>query len=137
MPSKTGSWIILAGAVLAVAGFCVLPAALGENGDKNLLGLGASIFSLGALTMAAGVYLKAPLVVSKRAAKQAEENAAARPVRGGCDRCQSEAPAIHCKVHNVHLCGTCLAEHYDFRACVYVPSTRRATAVKAMAARAK
>jgi len=54
MPSKTGSWIILAGAVLAVAGFCVLPAALGENGDKNLLGLGASIFSLGALTMAAG-----------------------------------------------------------------------------------
>jgi hypothetical protein len=28
-------------------------------------------------------------------------------------------------VHEIHLCGNCLGDHYDFRSCAYVPSTRR------------
>jgi hypothetical protein len=134
MLSKTGNWMVAAGAVLAFLGLCCLPAAFGEHPDRTMLTLGASVFSLGALMMASGMYLKASAATPQRGEKSKET---ARAVRGGCDRCQTEAPAIHCKVHQVHLCAGCLAEHYDFRACVYVPSTRRATAVRAMAARAK
>ncbi len=52
-------------------------------------------------------------------------------VRGGCDLCGSETPVIHCRVHDIHVCGNCLANHYDFRSCAYVPSTRRTAGSKA------
>jgi len=43
-------------------------------------------------------------------------------------------PVIHCKVHQVHMCAECLGQHYDFRTCSYVPSTRRpATKAKNLA----
>ncbi|HEY7617101.1 MAG TPA: hypothetical protein VH744_09880, partial [Terriglobales bacterium] len=59
--------------------------------------------------------------------------------RGACDLCKVEMPVVHCKVHQVHLCGHCLGEHYNFRSCVYVPSTRKtlSKAAKSMAARAR
>jgi hypothetical protein len=120
--------MIAAGTVAAFAGVCFLPAALGEHGDSNLLGLGASVFGMGALLIAVGVYLKAQaLQPASGGPPAAKENTGLekRP-RGGCDLCRKETPVVHCKVHQFHLCGRCLAEHYDFRACVYVPSTRRA-----------
>jgi hypothetical protein len=126
------------GAVVAFLGLCVLPASLGENGDHALFGVGAGIFSLGALTIAGGIYLKAIALQPKSNGKSTEELASpGHPIRGGCDRCQLELPVIQCKVHQQHLCGTCLAEHYDFRSCVYAPSTRRTpTTAKFKAARA-
>jgi len=136
MQSKTGTWMIALGAVIVFMALCVLPAGLGENGDKNLLGGGAAIFSLGILTIASGIYLKAIALQSKPNSKSAGGNASSgRAVRGACDRCQIDAPVIQCKVHQQHLCGTCLGEHYDFRSCVYAPSTRRASSVKSKAAR--
>ena len=137
MQSKTGNWMMALGAVIAVIGLVVIPAGLEQNSaDRNLLGVGATIFSMGALVAAMGLYLKAKAQPTT-GQKIAEVSPRNRPVRGGCDRCQAERPVIQCKVHQQHLCGTCLAEHYDFRSCAYAPSTRRVPATKSMAARAR
>jgi len=92
---------------------------------------------MGALLAAMGIYFKSKALQSIGPKKSEVPAAANRPIRGGCDRCQKEVPVIHCKVHQQHLCGVCLADHYDFRSCVYAPSTRRDTAVKSMSARAR
>jgi hypothetical protein len=126
MTSRAGNWMIAVGVVVALVGLCLLPAALGEHAESSLLGLGAAVFSLGALAISAGIYLKAQALRPQAASEKPTqgENANRRP-RGACDLCRQEAPVVHCKVHQFHLCAACLAEHYDFRACVYVPSTRR------------
>jgi hypothetical protein len=126
MSSKTANWIIVAGAVLMFIGICFVPAALGENAQADLLELGACQFSLGALVMATGVYGKARVVQAAIATGDFKKEAAtSNPrVRGGCDLCGSEVPVVQCKVHQLHLCGTCLAQHYDVRSCAYVPTTR-------------
>jgi len=137
MQSKTGNWMMALGSIIALVGLVVMPAGLGQdNPDKNLLGVGASIFSMGLLAAALGLYIKSKALQSS-GQKTSEAATPNRPIRGGCDRCQAEAPVIQCKVHQQHLCGTCLAEHYDFRSCAYAPSTRRSVAVKSMAARAR
>src|ERR1051325_7491615 len=136
MQSKTGNLMMVHGAVIAVIGLIVIPAGMGQDSaDHNLVGVGAAVFAMGALLAAIGIYLKSKALQST--SPKITEAAANRPIRGGCDRCQKEVPVIHCKVHQQHLCGACLAEHYDFRSCVYAPSTRRDTAVKSMAARAR
>ena len=129
MSSKTANWIIAAGAVFMVIGLCFLPAALGERPDADLLELGACLFSLGALIIAAGLYVKARMVQMEIAsgAPRKESAPSNQRVRGGCDLCGSEAPVVQCKVHQLHLCGSCLAQHYDVRSCAYVPTTRTAT----------
>jgi hypothetical protein len=99
-----------------------VPAMLRDHNDISLIGAGASLFSFGALVMASGLYLKARML--EGAAKPVESAPPARRLRGGCDLCKGEPPVIHCKVHQLHLCPTCMAEHYDFRSCAYVPSTR-------------
>lgn len=135
MLSRTGNWLIAVGAVLAFIGLTVLPSAFGENPDHNMLGLGMAVISMGLFFAANGVYFKARSL--QPSAQKKEEKPAPKAIRGGCDRCQAEPPVVHCKVHQQHLCGKCLAEHYDFRACVYTPSTRREAAVKAMSAKAR
>lgn len=129
MSSKTANWIIAAGVVLMFIGLCFVPAAMGKNAEADLLELGACQFSLGALVMAAGIYAKARLLQSALASGDSKkESATSNPrVRGGCDLCGSEAPVIQCKVHQLHLCGSCLAQHYDVRSCAYVPTTRTGT----------
>jgi hypothetical protein len=136
MQAKTGNWMVGAGAVIAVLGLLLLPSALLENsGDRNLLGIGMTVFAIGVLSVSSGIYLKALNLKSFPTTKKAAPDAApSRPLRGGCDRCQREMPVVQCKVHQQQLCGTCLADHYDFRSCVYTPSGRR-TAAKSMAAR--
>jgi hypothetical protein len=141
MPSRLSNGLIAIGALIAFIGLCFLPAALGEQGESNLLGLGAAMFGMGALIAAAGAYLKAQaLQMPGASAVPARETASPeKSGRGACDLCRKESPVVHCKVHQFHLCGRCLAEHYDFRACVYVPSTRRVEAKggKSSAARAR
>jgi hypothetical protein len=133
--------MIGAGAILAFVGICFFPAGLGEH-DSSVLGLGAAVFGFGALIAAAGFYSNAQAVRAlPLPASLSKEALAAKnnPPRGGCDLCKKETPVINCKVHNFHLCGSCLADHYDFRACVYVPSTRRIDFrnTKSMASRAR
>jgi hypothetical protein len=129
MSSKTANWIIAAGVLMMFVGLCFLPGAFGEHADPAMLEFGAGQFSLGALVVAAGIYTKARFVQAAIASgEQRKEPATSNQrVRGGCDLCGSEAPVVQCKVHQLHLCGTCLAQHYDVRSCAYVPTTRTAT----------
>jgi hypothetical protein len=127
MTPKAGNWLIGIGASIIFVGLCCMPAAFGDQGDSTLLGFGASLFGMGALFMAAGVYTKARGLQSQAGSKDAESAAAPR-TRGGCELCGSDVPVIHCRVHQLHLCSTCLAEHFDPRSCSYVPPTRRPAA---------
>jgi len=137
MQSKTGSLMLALGALIAVIGLVIIPAGLGQDSaDHNLVGVGAAVFSMGALLAAMGIYLKSKALQSA-GIKKSEPTDEKRPLRGGCDRCQVEMPVIQCKVHQQHLCGACLAEHYDFRSCVYSPTSRRASSSKSLAARAR
>jgi len=116
-------------------GLCFLPGALGEHPDADLLEIGACQFSLGALIVAVGIYAKARSVQAAIASGDLVPTTNQR-VRGGCDLCGTEAPVVQCKVHQLHLCGSCLAQHYDVRSCSYIPTSRTATnkAGKVMAA---
>ena len=129
MSTKTANWIMAAGAVLMFIGLCFLPAALGEQPEADLLEVGACQFSLGALVVATGIYAKARAVQIAIASGEPRKESAStnQRVRGGCDLCGTEAPAVQCRVHQLHLCGSCLAQHYDVRSCAYVPTTRTAT----------
>ena len=133
MGQKLGSTLLVIGAFLLLLGVSFVPAALLERHDETILGAGICAIAFGALTCAAGFYIKA------RALESSAMPGAARihKVRGGCDLCRSEAPVVHCRVHQLHICGTCLATHYDFRSCVYIPSTRRGAAARPAARAAK
>jgi hypothetical protein len=106
-----------------LTGLCFVPAAFEQNTDATILGAGVCLFAFGALISAGGFYLKARTLDSATQAGEAKKMAGRR-LRGGCDICAVEAPVIQCRVHQLHLCGHCLGEHYQFRACAYVPSSR-------------
>jgi hypothetical protein len=133
MGQKVSGGAIVLGSLMMFLGLCFLPAALGSKPEPAILGAGTSLFAMGALLIASGIYLKAQVL---RASGPVEPKAPAKRSRGGCDLCGTEAPVVNCKVHQMHLCGDCLGQHYDFRSCVYVPSTRRQAALKARAAKA-
>jgi hypothetical protein len=138
MSSTTGTWMIVVGALGAVIGLFMLPAALGVHPDTSLLVLGACCVSFGSMIVASGIYLKArALRASGGSTAPAESKNSTRRVRGGCDVCHGDLPVIHCKVHQVHLCGNCLGRHYDFRSCAYAPSPRGNSAKAATNAKAR
>jgi hypothetical protein len=127
MTARVGNWMIATGVIIMFVALCCLPAALGEHRDASLLGLSTSIFGMGALFMAGGLYFKAQMLQLQGNPGGAEDAPAPR-TRGGCELCGSDVPVIHCRVHQLHLCSTCLAEHFDPRSCSYVPPTRRPAA---------
>jgi len=127
MGQKLGSVGLICGGFLMLLGLSFIPAALAQQQqDETILGAGICAFAFGALLASAGLYVKTR-------ALQSTSSPAAKPqqkARGGCDLCGVEIPAVHCRVHQLHICGNCLAQHYDFRSCVYVPSTRRPATAK-------
>ncbi len=125
MSSAVGNWVIGGGVVGILAGMCILPAAAMDHADANLLSLGATAFSLGALLTAGGLYLKARMLEAGITSRP--EPVSVKKVKNGCDLCHGDVPVIQCRVHQLHLCANCLGEHYDYRSCAYTPSTRRAT----------
>jgi hypothetical protein len=136
MSPKTANWLITIGVLMLLVALCFAPGALHSESDPSLLAAGGGLFSLGALIIAGGIYLKARALQSQASA---EPPAPKKRVRGGCELCGTQDPVIHCRVHQLQLCPTCLANHYDFRSCAYVPSTRRPATKggKAMAAKAR
>ena len=119
--------------------FMLISSLLGTSPDTDLRGIGLCLFSVGALAIGSGIYLKASVLKLAPASLGARKDSSpARKVRGGCEICATEAPVVQCRKHELHLCGNCLAQHYDFRSCVYVPSARRTVnkATKAQAAKA-
>jgi len=135
MGQKLSSFALICGSSLMLLGLALVPAAIGQNKDEAILGGGICAFAFGALIAAGGLYLKAKAATA--AGSAGGLNASPKPLRGGCDLCGTESPVIHCRVHGVHICGNCLAHHYDFRSCVYVPSTRRPATAKANARAAR
>jgi hypothetical protein len=136
MGEKLGNFSLVTGFFLMLLGLCLVPAAMAEHQDETILSVGICAFAFGALCSATGFYLKARAV---RATLPTGVMAGAVKSRGsGCDLCKDDAPAVLCRVHNLHMCADCLSEHYDFRSCVYVPSTRRGAPTRpaARAARA-
>ena len=135
MGQKLSGVAIIGGCLLMLLGLALLPAALGEHQDETILGAGICAFAFGALMSAAGLYLKARVLQGTTASGTAK--AQPKQARGGCDLCGTESPVIHCRVHQLHICGNCVGNHYDFRSCVYIPSTRRPATTKSTAKAAR
>lgn len=129
MTSRLGNWAIAFGAILSFTGLCVLPGAFGKSPSPELLSFGACLFSMGAVTMAVGIYVKASVVkAANGAASIVQSPSFTRKNRGGCDLCGNDAPAVLCKTHELSLCGGCLSQHYDVRSCIFVPLSRKPVA---------
>jgi hypothetical protein len=134
MGQKLGNFALIAGGCFLLIGVSLFPAALAQRQqDESILGAGICAIAFGALSCAAGFYVKARALQRGSPAGFAP----AKKSSGGCDLCRAEAPVIHCRVHHLHICAGCLTEHYDFRTCVYIPSTRRQTPQKPAARAAK
>ena len=136
MSSKATTLLTAVGVLMMLAGLCILPTALGDKSDTSALQMAMCIFSGGALIGALGTYLKARVLKAGIVPAEIASEPTKRKVRGGCDLCGTEMPVVLCTVHQVHVCGNCLAQHYDQRSCAYVPS-KRAAAAKTSKAMAK
>ena len=120
--AKLGTVLLLIGSLLAVLGLTILPSALSAGEDKTLLNIAVLVVSFSMTMIAGGLYLKAR-AVPRPAGSDAENTK--RSQKASCDSCGKQESVIQCRVHQLHLCGDCLAKHYDFRSCAYVPSIRR------------
>lgn len=123
MNLKAGNWIVGIGAASMLVGLCFVPAVAMDRSDTSLVALGACAFSLGALMVATGMYVKARML--QAGLVPSPQAATPKKVKGGCDLCHGDIAIIQCRVHQLHLCAACMAEHYDNRSCAYTPSTRR------------
>jgi len=120
--AKIATWLIGIGCMVGLFGLTMIPAALKpDNNDKSILSLCVLTISFAMMLTAGGLYLKA----RSHTGVSDSESAAKRRGKSNCDSCGKLEPVILCRVHQLHLCSDCLATHYDFRSCAYVPSTRR------------
>lgn len=134
MNTKTGTWLMAAGAFIGFAGLCILPAAFGTEGDRTVLGFGSVVIAMGLLLVSGGFYVKARALGPAPAPKNSAASTKSSRGKAVCDQCFEDEPVIQCRVHQLHLCPSCLSKHYDFRSCAYVPSTRRGSSKSAAAA---
>src|SRR5258708_33857791 len=105
MGKKVSSWLIVFGCFLMVGGIGFLPAALGNHPDPTILDSGIFLFSLGALTVAGGIYVKAVALEGNSVAEPAKPQASRSG--GGGARCGPESRVVNCRAIQVHLrcCG--------------------------------
>lgn len=134
MATKIGTWLMATGALIAFVGLCFLPAAFGSGADRTMLGAGAVVVATGILLIAAGFYVKARSLGTEATPVSAPASTKRSRSKSSCDQCGQDEPVIQCRVHQIHLCATCLSKHYDFRSCAYVPSTRRTVIPKSNSA---
>lgn len=124
---KTWNTTIALGILLMFSGLLFLPAALNSSTvDEAMLAGGLAVFATGMMLVSCSFYFKAKLMHKSLAADPNVNvilNAQKR--KGPCDACHGGTPVIYCTMHKVTLCGTCLAQHYDARGCVYTPAVRK------------
>lgn len=120
MFSRIAISLILLGCLVFGTGLCFVPAMMQNQNDVGVVALGGSLISMGALIAAGGLFAKARALRASVIADFPEM----KQRRSGCELCATDAPVIYCKVHQFHMCPACLAQHYDFRSCSYVPSNR-------------
>lgn len=120
--SKLSTGIIWVGSLAIFLSLCILPAAFEKNADNAAMGLAGAIFSSGVMAIAIGLYVKARFLQEQQPQRSVVSEKTNAQRRGGCNLCGTEAPVIQCKVHQLELCGNCLARHYDYRSCQYIPN---------------
>jgi len=118
------------GACIAVLGIVSLLAGLGQANRELVLSTGSSLFSLGALMIAAGFYLHSRKLKSEFESATVKEKKADKKSERLCSVCNREAAQVFCRVHVLRLCPTCLDNHDDGKNCLYVPARRAAAAYK-------
>src|SRR5258705_6366288 len=96
------------GAFIVFVGLCFLPGAFGADADKTMLGAGAMVIAIGVLLIAAGFYVKARSLGTVAASASAPANTKRTRNKSSCDQCGLDVPVIQCRVHQTHLCATCL-----------------------------
>jgi hypothetical protein len=116
MGPRLGNWAIVLGVIVSFAGLCIVASAVGKTSDPGLMAFGACLFSIGAVIIAGGIYIKARTMKVSTATNSLQTPLITPKKRGGCDLCGPE----------LHLCGNCLAQHYDLRSCIYIPTPRKA-----------
>jgi ABC-type uncharacterized transport system permease subunit len=126
MLKKMWNWLIVAGALVCLIGLLLVLSAASSHNDQALSGTAMAIFSFGSLMTAIAFYFKAQALRAESGAdpaRAAQLNGKRR--RASCDSCQAAVPVVLCTMHKMSLCATCMSQHYDSRACVYVPAVRR------------
>ena len=122
--------LMIAGSVLVLAALVFLPTVLGAAADPSALAVVAGSFSLGTLTVAAGLYLRARSmaarngIVAKPRLKKNQER---------CGICEVAPALLWCTQHQAKVCPGCMASH-DSSSCMYVDISRRAVGVGATGA---
>jgi len=127
MSEKAWNWLVVVGALVAFIGVLFFPAALsGPAKDEGLIGAGGALLGVGTLIMGTSLYFKAKAIRAEIDSNPLlSAMLAGKKTKVSCDSCQQGAAVILCSMHKKVLCGDCLAEHYESRACVYVPAGRR------------
>jgi hypothetical protein len=136
MSAKTSKFMILFGIFLIVSAMVFVPLGVGPDKDPTALASGASLFSLGALSIGTGFYVKGR-ALEERFRQEAARAASAPPSKKkkiACEVCRELPPVISCSQHRALLCAECMTAHYDARTCVYVPAQRRSARPAAAAA---
>jgi hypothetical protein len=123
MSLKIGSLLIVVGCLFAVVGLGFLPASFGPHPDASLQSAGAILFSAGMVLAASGLYVKSRVWAQSVPASAKSEKKLGRKT---CKQCNKQEAVIQCRPHQVPLCTDCLAKHYDFRSCAYIPLERPA-----------
>jgi hypothetical protein len=127
MSHKLENWAIVLGCFVAFSGLLFLPAALtARGGDHELLGAGMAVFSIGVLIIGGSMYFKARALGAQLHDKSMNTMLSGNLRKGAvCDVCRKDVPVVQCTMHKVALCATCMTQHYESRACVYVPAVRK------------
>ena len=132
MGLKLSTGLMTVGCLLMLMGLTLFSASVSQHQDDAILGAGICAFSFGALLTAGGIYLRGRALLAEAGAAAPKAQQQQQP-RSGCDLCGIETPAVMCRAHQLHMCPTCLARHFDARSCVYIPSSRKPAAKAAWA----
>ena len=127
MSQKIPNWTIVLGCFVSFIGLLFIPTALtARSGDTSLLGGGMALFSIGVLMIGGSMYFKAK-ALGVQLNDTSMTTMLSVKVRKGvvCDACRKSVPVVQCTMHKMSLCAHCMTEHYESRACVYVPAVRK------------
>ncbi len=138
MSQKAINWTIVLGCFVSFIGLLFIPTALtAHSGDSSLLGGGMALFSVGVLMIGGSLYFKAKALGAQLNDPSMSMMLSGKLRKGVvCDLCRKNVPVVQCTMHKLGLCAHCMSEHYESRACVYVPSVRKPVNKAARGARA-
>jgi hypothetical protein len=100
------------------------------------MGAGLAIFGMGTLMIGGSLYFKAKALGAQFNDQSMNTFLGSKLRKATCDLCRKSIPVVQCTMHKLSLCATCMTDHYESRACVYVPAVRKSAAKTARGASA-